>query len=190
MEAFLRGFLPRVLPAGHGFEVHPFRGKGDLLRQLQGRLEGYANWLPADWRIVVLVDRDDDDCVVLKDELERKAARAGLRTRATSAASWQVVNRVVIEELEAWYFADWDAVYSAFPKVSPTLGKKPRYRDPDAIRGGTWETFERILQECGYFKAGLRKVEVARTMGAIVATNGNRSRSFTKFYEAIAEATA
>jgi hypothetical protein len=59
MEAFLRALLPRMLPAGHTFEVHPFQGKDDLLGKLKARLRGYAQWLPEDWRIVVVVDRDD-----------------------------------------------------------------------------------------------------------------------------------
>ncbi len=62
MEAFLRALLPRLLAASRTFEVHAFQGKADLLGKLQARLRGYAQWLPDDWRIVVVVDRDDDDC--------------------------------------------------------------------------------------------------------------------------------
>jgi len=43
--------------------------------------------------------------------------------------------------------------------VSPTIPNHAGYRDPDAIRGGTWEAFERILKRHDYFKTGLRKVE-------------------------------
>lgn len=62
MEAFLRGLLPRLLPSNRTFEIHPFQGKQDLLEKLERRLRGYVAWLPADWRIVVVIDRDDDDC--------------------------------------------------------------------------------------------------------------------------------
>ena len=62
--------------------------------------------------------------------------------------------------------------------------------EPDAIRGGTWETFERILQRRGYFKAGLRKVEAARTLGAHLDPVRSRSPGFVKLHEALKEATA
>lgn len=42
MEAFLRGLLPRLLPAGRTFGIHPFQGKSDLLGKLEARLRGYA----------------------------------------------------------------------------------------------------------------------------------------------------
>ena len=190
MEAFLRALLPCVLPADRTFEVHAFQGKPDLLGKLQDRLRGYAQWLPDDWRLVVVVDRDDD-CLALKAQLEEAAAAAGLRTRTRAGRRpWQLVNRVAIEELEAWYFGDWQAVFSAYPRVSPTVPNQAGYRDPDAIRGGTWEAFERILQRRGYFKTGLRKVEAARAVGVHVDPRRSRSHSFVKFREAIVEATA
>ena len=188
MEEFLRTLLPRLLPENCGFEVHAFRGKSNLLRNLKARLRGYARWLPDDWRIIVLVDRDDDDCRSLKERLEEASAAAGLRTRSQSpGAGWQVVNRVVVEELEAWYFGEWTAVRAAYPRLSDGVPRRARYRDPDAI-SGTWEAFERILQRCGYFSTGLRKVEVARTVAAHIEPDRNRSRSFNAFHAAVVEA--
>ena len=102
MEAFLHCLLPRLLPEGHTFEVHPFRGKHDLRKKLKDRLRGYARWLPDEYRIIVMVDRDNDDCKKLKAELEAAATAAGLRTRSQAGSGpWQVANRIVIEELEA-----------------------------------------------------------------------------------------
>jgi hypothetical protein len=190
MEAFLRTLLPRLLPAGRTFEVHPFQGKHDLLGKLDGRLRGYAQWLPDDWRIVVVVDRDDDDCQKLKQRLEALAAAAGLRTRSRAGVRpWQLVNRIAVEELEAWYFGNWDAVCAAFPRMSLTIPNQAKYHEPDAILGGTWEAFERILRRHGYFETGLRKIEAARAIGAHVDPGRSRSPSFAKFHEAIAEAT-
>jgi hypothetical protein len=191
MEAFMRGLLPRLLPAGQTFEVFPFQGKADMLAKLPARLRAYSTWLPSDWRIVVVVDRDDDDCGKLKSKMETIAAQSRLITRkASHDSNWQVATRIAIEELEAWYFADWDAVRAAFPRVSATLARTAPYRDPDAIRGGTWEAFERVLQRCGYFKAGLPKIEVARTLGALVDPDRAGSRSFRVFCEAMLDAPA
>ena len=61
MEALLRGFLPRML-GDVTFQVYPFQCKSELLQHLPERLRGYSSWLPPTWRILVVVDRDDDDC--------------------------------------------------------------------------------------------------------------------------------
>lgn len=190
MEAFLRALLPRLLPQDRTFEVHPFQGKVDLLSKLEPRLRGYAAWLPADWRIVVVVDRDDDDCHALKRQLESIARRAGMRTRTRAGNSpWQLVNRIAIEELEAWYFGDWAAVCSAYPRTSAKMPRRQGFRDPDAIAGGTWEAFERVMQARGYFKGGLLKIEAARTIAAHIDPAKSTSRSFRTFSAAIVEAT-
>ncbi len=81
-----RGLLPRLLPDDRTFEVHAFQGKADLLGKPGARLPGYAQWLPADWRLFVIVDRDDEDCRALKQRLEALATRAGLVTRAARPA--------------------------------------------------------------------------------------------------------
>lgn len=189
MEAFLRALLPRLLPQDRTFEVHAFQGKRDLLGKLEARLRGYAVWLPADWRIVVVVDRDDDDCRALKRQLEAVSKQVGLRTRARSGnAQWQLVNRIAVEELEAWYFGDWEAVRAVYPRVPGTVPQRQGFRDPDAVAGGTWEAFERVLQRHGYFKGGLAKIEAARVIGAEVDPARALSCSFAKFCEAIAEA--
>ena len=118
MEAFLSALLPRLLPHDRTFGVHPFQGKSDLLGRLEDRLRAYARWLPADWRVLVVVDRDDDDCLELKQRLEVAAQRAGLRSRSRLGRSpWQLVNRIAVEELEAWYFGDWHAVQAAYRRV-------------------------------------------------------------------------
>jgi hypothetical protein len=188
MEAFLQKFLPRVL-GEETFLIHAFQGKRDLLGKLRSRLAGYAGWLPRDWRIVVVVDRDGEDCYALKQELEVAAKSAGLVTRSCAEGrSWQLVTRLAIEELEAWYFGDWEGVRNAYPRLSRSVSLKKEFRDPDAIQGGTWEAFERVLQKHRYFETGLRKIEAARTLGALIEPEQNRSPSFRVFYEVIVEA--
>ncbi len=189
MEAFLRELLPRLIGEKATFSVYPSQGKDDLLRNLPARLKGYARWLPNDWRIVVVVDRDNDDCHGLKETMEQAAANAGLRTPMSDAASpWQVLNRIAIEELEAWYFGDWDAVCEIYSRVPRTLAKKTAYRDPDNVAGGTWEAFERVLRRAGYFESGLSKTEVARSLGRLMVPARNRSRSFVVFRDGLLDA--
>lgn len=185
MEALLRELLPKVV-GQLSHQIYPYRGKADLLGKLPARLRAYARFLSDTSRIVVIVDRDDDDCVVLKQELDELARKAGLTVRASSdAAAYQLVNRLAIEELEAWYFGDWDAVRAAYPRVDPNVPRQRKYRDPDAITGGTWEAFERVLRRAGYFKAGLNKIEAARAIGARMNADANSSASFQKLHEAL-----
>ncbi|MES2714524.1 MAG: DUF4276 family protein [Pseudomonadota bacterium] len=192
MEAFLRALLPRTLPMGRTFEIHPFQGKTDLMAKLEARLRAYAQWLPEDWRVVVVVDRDNDDCQALKLQLEAIGSRSGLmtRTRVTKAGqgNWQLANRIAVEELEAWYFGDWPAVQSAYPKLPTSVPKSRGFRDPDAIVGGTWEAFERVLQRHGYFKTGLAKIEAARAIGQFIQPGRSRSASFLTFHAVLADA--
>ncbi|HEX6995214.1 MAG TPA: DUF4276 family protein [Gammaproteobacteria bacterium] len=189
MEAFLRALLPRLLPQEATFEVHPFQGKADLLNKLEARLRAYAFWLPEEWRIVVVVDRDDDDCTDIKRRLENAALRAGLRTRSQAGnGQWQVVNRIAIEELEAWYFGDWTAVRAVYPRAPASVPSRKGFRDPDAISGGTWEAFERIMRRHGYFDGGLSKMEAARAIGAQIDPSRSVSRSFSAFCNAVSEA--
>lgn len=194
MEAFLHALLPRLLPAGRTYEVHAFQGKTDLKAKLEDRLRAYATWLPGDWRVVVAVDRDDEDCLALRAHLEAIAQGAGLVTKfqgpKVANAAWQLVNRIVIEELEAWYFGDWAAVKAAYPRVPDALTKRRGFRDADAVAGGTWEAFERVLQRHGYFKGGLAKIQAARAIGAPIEPGRSRSPSFLAFHQALADAWA
>ena len=81
MEAFLAAWLPRVLPGECTFRIYPYSGKHVLLRKIGDRLKGYSAGMPADYRIVVIVDRDADECEELKARLEVACERAGLRSR-------------------------------------------------------------------------------------------------------------
>lgn len=189
MEAALVELLPGLL-GDTDFEIMRFRCKDDLMKQAPLRLKGYAAWLPENWRILVLVDRDDDDCHELKARLEAMAASAGLltKTRRGQGQAFQVVNRIAIEELEAWFFGDWEAVCCAYPKVPGSQTQKAGFRDPDTIKGGTWEAMERVMRGAGYFGGGLRKIELARSVAAHMVAERNRSASFRAFVEAVAAA--
>jgi hypothetical protein len=190
-EAALLSILPKLLPQCQ-IRIIPFQGKDNLFRNLLARLRGFKSWLPENCLLLVLVDRDSEDCQVLKQRLEAIATQAGLvsKSAAGSGSQFQVVNRIVIEELESWFFGDWEAVRVEYPKVPPTIPDKQQYRDPDAVAGGTWEALERIFQKAGYFKSGLRKIELARSVSPHMEPTRNKSRSFQVFRDAIEAAAA
>ena len=189
MEAFLSAVLPSIVDEALSYSFIVFQGKQELIKKLQARLGGYSDWMPANWRVVVVVDRDSDHCVDLKRQLEIIVARTGLVSRrAAGSGSWQVATRIAIEELEAWYFGDWSAVVAGYPRVPTDIPRKQGFRDPDDIRGGTHEALQRILARAGYYGQGLPKLTVARTIGPHFRPERCTSQSFERFRDALLEA--
>lgn len=191
-EAMLTIVLPKILGDNISFKLHPFNGKSSLLKKLPNRLKAYQEWLPPDQKLVVLIDEDREDCRKLKQTLEEIAKTAGLITWSDSKdkASFQILNRLAIEELEAWFLGDPDALLAAYPRVDKNYPKKEKYRDPDAITGGTWEALERLLQKAGYYREGLPKIEVAKTVAPHMDPARNQSKSFQIFRDTLQEIIA
>ncbi|HAC62218.1 MAG TPA: hypothetical protein DCF68_01455 [Cyanothece sp. UBA12306] len=185
----LEQLLTKILSQTITYKIHNFRGKSDLIKKLPMRLKGYKDWIPDDYRIIILVDRDNEDCQILKDKLEDIAKQTGLITKSMSQdkKTFQVLNKIAIEELEAWFFGDVNAIVSAYSKVSPNLGNQAKYRKPDEITGGTWEALEKVLQKAGYHKGGLEKVKAAREISKFMTPQNNCSTSFQVFYKGILE---
>ncbi len=182
-EIVLNEIVPRIIEDKATFKIHDFRGKSNLIKKLPERMRGYGNMIKhqKDLKIVVLIDKDNQNCQNLKQELEEIAAQAGLTTHSESD-SFQVLNRIVIEELEAWFFGDIEAMREAYPKVPQSLTKRKSYRIPDEIRGGTWEALERILSSVGYYEKGfMPKTEIARTIAPFMNPEINSSKSFQVF---------
>lgn len=186
-EKALDNLLPKIITGEHTYRIITFQGKMDMLRRLPVELKGYSKWIGNEYKIVVLIDRDNDDCMELKQQLERFASEAGFLTKTAvdTEAHFSILNRIAIEELEAWFFGDPDALRQAYPKVSRSFDRKAAFRIPDEIKGGTWEALERLLQAAGYYKTGLRKSEVAAEISMHINPLINRSRSFQVFWEGI-----
>ncbi len=187
MGTALRVLLPQMvgeLP----FDIHMFRGKDDLIRKLPGRLRGYAGWARlAELALVVVVDRDDADCRTLKARLV-EAIPDGPALDVFSARNPQlggrILNRIACEELEAWFLGDEPAVRRAYPRV-PTFAARARFRDPDAVQGGTWEALEQLLQSSGYHLGGLPKPAAAEAIAPHMNVEQNRSVSFCQFRDGV-----
>jgi hypothetical protein len=186
-EAALRNLLPAMLPIGATFVLHSFNGKPDLLRNLEDRLRAYRRWIPADWRIVVLVDEDRQDCRQLKARLERSAVKCGFSTKTSAARNgvFQVINRIAVEELESWFFGDPEALTVVYPRISARTLGKPKYRNPDTIGGGTAEALASLLKRAGYYAGGIPKIEVADCISKAMNPVRNRSQSFQVFREGL-----
>lgn len=186
MKEAMAVWLPQLI-AGRAVtsKIIDHGSKWALLNNLPTRMKGYANWPEPGLRVLVLVDRDNDDCADLKSKLERAAHAAGLATKTVpdGCGRFKVANRIVIEELEAWYLGDVAALSQACPGVPLTLNSQAKFRDPDAVAGGTWESLLRILNKAGYYTGSKRlpKIDVARRIAPFIDFQANGSRSFNAF---------
>ena len=185
-EVVLKSILPKILSANVNLIYRVFEGKDDLLKELPMRLKG-CYWERNEKRIIVLIDEDREDCRKLKRKLETAAHEAGFvtKSRAAQNENFQVVNRLAIEELEAWFFGDIVALHAAYPRISENLQSKARYRNPDAIRGGTYEALEHLLLQKNYYRGRIPKSTVAQNIAPHMEPDRNRSRSFQVFVEGL-----
>jgi hypothetical protein len=183
----LQLLIPKLAGQRLDYQFHRFMGKRDLLSKLENRLNGLTKGIPSNKRFVILVDRDRDDCHVLKRQLIDLVTGIGLQPKvgATANRGYNVLCRIAVEEIEAWFLGDPDAIRKAYPKVNRTFENQAAYRDPDQIKGGTWEALERLLQKAGYHLGGLAKIQAARDIAPHMDPNRNRSRSFHVFRDGI-----
>jgi hypothetical protein len=188
-EMALHNLLPKLLVGAHTYRIISFQGKKDLLSKLSKELRGYQRWIDTDFKIIVLIDRDGQDCYELKEHLEEISKNANLltKTKANGMSEFAILNRIAVEELEAWFFGDHQAIRIAYPRVSNTFQNKAQYRNPDEIDGGTWEALERVLRAGGYFKYGYRKTEASLKISQNMEPLRNRSKSFQVFWSGISD---
>lgn len=186
MEYALQALIPKIRPDLTGcFAIHAFAGVNDMLNKLPDRLKGYIGWLPSDWRILVVRDEDRKKCSQLKAEIETIVRKAGLAPKTKKGATFNVLTRIAVEELEAWLLGDVEALAATYPGIPQTLASQRAFRDVDAVRGGTWEALERVLQKAGHFLGGLPKIQVAREVAANMEPDRNTSRSFKAFKDGL-----
>ena len=170
MKVLLDNLLPRFFP-GLSFLCIPHEGKQDLEKSLPRKLRA---WKEPGVRFVVVRDNDGGDCLSLKKRLSGICQQEG-RT--------DVITRIACQELEAWYFGDPVALSEAFGEESlQGLGEKSRFRDPDSIVCPS-----RALAE---LVPDFQKISGARNLAQHLHRDGNRSRSYQVFIDAIANISA
>lgn len=182
-EAALKNIIPNIVGDSVSFRVITHQGKMDLLIKLAPKLRAYSKWITAEIKIVVLVDLDRDDCKKLKKKLNKISEESGLTIKTSIgelSSEFQILNRIAIEELEAWFFGDKKAIKKTYKKVNPNELDKPRYSNPDAI-SNTWEEFERLLQKFHYYPGGLSKIQNAIILSKNMDVKNNSSKSFNVF---------
>jgi hypothetical protein len=177
-EAAFKTLVPKIVGQDVSFAIRRFQGKQDLLKRLPGVLRGFA--VRISWealRVVVLIDRDAQDCRELKRQL------VGLSQEAELPSEF-VLHRVVIDELESWFLGDVPAMRTAYELLPKDLGKQARYRDPDAT-GKASRALEDLLRSQGYHRNGLAKTVVAEAVAPHMDIENNRSKSFQVFRDGL-----
>jgi hypothetical protein len=182
---------------GHSntWRLHSYRGVGRiparlnsttdpakriLLDQLPRLLRGYSKTPGVD-AIVVVVDADTRDCKAFLEELQQLAAACG--------AADNTMFRLAIEEIEAWYFGDNQAILAAYPRANKTVFAN--YRQDSVC--GTWELLadavspggSAAVKKIGWPFAGSVKHEWARSIGPKMNVEKNTSPSFCKLRDGL-----
>jgi Domain of unknown function (DUF4276) len=177
-EVALKFIVPKIIGNTHTLKIHNFQNKGRLLKRLPERMKSYAKFLPDDWRIVILVDEDRSDC----QELKRKLCDAS--SVVTKHKGNIVLHRIAVEELESWFIGDVTAIRSEYEKIPVSLSQQAKFRNPDIIKGGTWEQLDKILKKYGY-ETGLQKIDFAEKVSPHMDVDNNLSRSFQIFRDGL-----
>lgn len=181
---FLRLWLPKFMPS-LAFRVYPHQGKGrlpksgarlerpigeGLLDQLIAKLRAFGHALdPSTDRVLVLVDADKDDCRELKSRL--------LGALEACPRKPDVLFRIAVEELEAFYLGDRAALRRAFPRAN--LGRLKSY-EQDSICD-TAEFLQEVVRSRTVDKVGWAAL-MGRELGITwFGPAANRSPSFQQF---------
>jgi hypothetical protein len=197
-EKLLQLLLPRILgPQGepNTWRLHSYKGigriprglvaKGDptkriLLDQLPKLLRGYGK-TPGIDAVVVVLDTDKRDCAAFLSELKDAA-------HACKPAP-ETLFRLAIEEVEAWYLGDRDALLAAYPRAKlDVLGK---YVQDSAC--DTWELLadavhsggSAAIKKAGWPLPGQVKHEWAEKIGPLMGMDRNKSPSFVKLRDGL-----
>lgn len=197
-EKLLQVLLPQLMGAHgepHTWRLHAYKGIGRipkglvtkadpakriLLDQLPKLLRGYAN-TPGIDAVVIVLDTDKRDCAAFLSEL-----------KAVAIACNPLPNtlfRLAIEEMEAWYFGDQDALLAAYPRAKrEVLGK---YVQDSAC--DTWEMLadavhfggSAAIKKAGWPLPGQIKHDWAEKIGPFMNPELNVSPSFCKLRDGL-----
>lgn len=183
----------------HTWKIHKHRGIGripddpgatpnkhdrTLLHNLPSKLRAYGDEGRDDVVVVVLVDLDDrPDCVSFKSDLVRLLGYCSQQPKA--------LFRIAIEELEAWFLGDQDAIRQAYPDARQQV-LDDYIQDSQC---GTWEKLAEAIFPGGltalgqHGKRSFRILEQkriwAKEICPLLDVQSNRSPSFKAFRDGV-----
>jgi hypothetical protein len=201
-RALLETLLPEILGSPgdpHTWRLHPYKGIGRippgltttadpekrmLLDQLPRLLSGYSKTPGVD-AVVVVLDSDRRDCVTFLNELRHIAENCKMGEKTTF--------RLAIEEMEAWYLGDREAILEAYPRAKKSV--LDTYVQ-DSICG-TWELLadavypggSAAIKKEGWPLPGQVKHRWAEEIVVFMNVDNNVSPSFCKFRDGLRRIT-
>jgi len=184
-EAWIADWARRLIP-GHKVRVYPHQGKGRLLTNeqpdkaqrgvldlLRATLRGWANTFNPDTdRILVLVDRDEDDA----SELRQRMRAVHEEISPTRPAAFQVA----VMESEAFFLGDRRALKLAWPGADLKLLDSTK---PD--EDWRWELFSKVIKTSGQNKPAWARAIAPHLGTQLSGPDANRSPSFRSFAAAL-----
>lgn len=195
-ETLLGYLIPELLgPYGnpHTWRLHPYKGIGRippglattadpekrmLLDQLPKLLSGYKK-TPGIDAVVVILDNDRRDCVAFLNELKGVANKCQMADRT--------MFRLAIEEMEAWYFGDRDALLKAYPRarkhVLDAYIQDSKCGTWEALADAIWPGGSAAIKKAGWPVPGQAKHQWADRIGPLMDIDRNTSPSFRKLRE-------
>ena len=197
-EKLLEALLPKLLGdqgSPHTWRVHSYKGIGRipknlkpgtdankriLLDRLPSALRGYGK-TPGIDAVVVVVDSDRRNCVEFLAELKALVA-------ACNPAP-NTMFRLAIEEVEAWYLGDQQALRAAYPRVRADV--LDRYVQDSVCN--TWELLadaiypggSAAIKKAGWPLPGRIKYEWAEKIGPLLEPDSNVSPSLGKLRDGL-----
>lgn len=197
-EKLLEAVLPKLLGepgSPHSWRVHAYKGIGRipknlkagadpakriLLDQLPRLLRGYGK-TPGIDALVVVLDADKRHCVDFLAELKTLAGGCN--------PAPNTLFRLAIEEVEAWYLGDREALNTAYPRAKADVLN--RYVQDSAC--DTWELLadavhpggSAAIKKAGWPLPGQVKHEWAEKIGPLLDPERNVSPSFGKFRDGL-----
>lgn len=190
-ETLLEAVLPKLLGERgnpHSWRVHAYKGIGRIPKNLNARadpakrilldqlprlLRGYGK-TPGIDAVVVVLDTDKRDCADFLAELKTLAE--------TCNPTPNTLFRLAIEEVEAWYLGDRQALTGAYPRAKTDVLN--RYVQDSAC--DTWELLadaiypggSAAIKKAGWPLPGQVKHEWAEKIGPLLDPDRNVSPSF------------
>lgn len=198
-EKLLAILLPWLLGSQgnpHTWRLHAYKGIGRipgglttkadpakriLLDQLPRLLRGYGK-TPGIDAVVVVLDADKRDCAEFLRELEAVVQSCQLQAPKT-------LFRLAIEEIEAWYLGDRQALLAAYPRAKQNI--LDRYAQDSVC--DTWQLLAdaiypggaAAIQKAGWPLPGQVKHEWAAKIGPMMELERNVSPSFGKLRDGL-----
>lgn len=163
-----------------GLKVSADPSKRILLDRLPSILRGYGN-TPGIDVVVVVLDNDDRNCKKFLKELHSVLENC--------QPAPDTLFRLAIEEMEAWFFGDRQALLAAYPKAKRDVLN--RYVQDSVC--GTWELLADAvypggsakLRQSGWPLPGQVKYEWAEAITPHMNIENNTSPSFRKFRDGV-----